>query len=80
LGCVEHSPYDRIMVTATAVECPPSLFGQLSEGGILVIPLGGPDHQMLQAIRRVSGAPQARPLSPCRFVPLLGAEGWPEPM
>jgi protein-L-isoaspartate(D-aspartate) O-methyltransferase len=78
LGCQQRAPYDRIMVTATALRCPPTLFAQLAEGGILVIPLGGPEYQTLQAIRRVDGKPQSMPLSPCRFVPLVGVQGWPE--
>lgn len=78
LGYPEHAPYDRIMVTATSIQYPPTLFAQLAEGGIMVIPLGGQDYQTLQAIRRVDGQPQAVLLSPCRFVPLVGVHGWPE--
>jgi protein-L-isoaspartate(D-aspartate) O-methyltransferase len=78
LGWPDQAPYDRILVTAMATRCPPPLFEQLSEDGILVIPLGSRDYQMLQAIRKVNGAPQATSLSPCRFVPLIGMEGWSE--
>jgi len=77
LGWPGEAPFDRIIVTAAAAECPSSLFGQLQEGGILVIPVGPQDYQTLQAIRKVDGSPQPRTLSPCRFVPLLGAQGWP---
>ncbi len=78
LGCPDHSPFDRIIVTAAAAEYPLTLFDQLEEGGILVIPLGGRDYQTLQAIRKLAGRPQAMNLSACRFVPLVGAYGWPE--
>jgi protein-L-isoaspartate(D-aspartate) O-methyltransferase len=78
LGWPGHAPYDRIIVTAAAAECPPALFEQLVEGGILVIPVGGKDCQTLQAIRKQAGEPQRSNLSPCRFVPLVGAQGWPE--
>ena len=78
LGWPEEAPFDRIIVTAAAAECPSSLFGQLEEEGILVIPVGRQDYQTLQAIRKVEGCPQRRNLSACRFVPLLGAQGWPE--
>ncbi|MFH1264967.1 MAG: protein-L-isoaspartate(D-aspartate) O-methyltransferase [Planctomycetota bacterium] len=77
LGWPDRSPYDRITVTAAAVRCPAALFEQLKEGGILVIPIGGHDYQTLQAIRKVAGEPQSVTLSPCRFVPLVGAQGWP---
>jgi protein-L-isoaspartate(D-aspartate) O-methyltransferase len=78
LGCQRRPVYDRIIVTATAYRCPPPLFAQLAEGGILVIPLGEPEYQMLQAIHQVHGEPQSVPISPCRFVPLVGAQGWAE--
>ena len=77
LGCPGRSPFDRIIVTAAAAEYPPTLFDQLGEGGLLVIPLGGRDYQTLQAIRKVAGQPRTVSLSACRFVPLLGAHGWP---
>jgi len=75
-GCPQRSPFDRIMVTAAAPEYPPALFDQLAEGGILVIPLGGRDYQALQAIHKVAGRPKSRTLSACRFVPLIGTQGW----
>lgn len=76
-GCAEFAPYDRIICTAAAVQLPEPLFGQLVEGGVLVVPLGTTDAQTLQAIRKVNGQPQAIDLSACRFVPLIGAEGRP---
>ena len=78
LGWPARAPYDRIIVTATAAVCPPPLFAQLAEGGILVIPLGGKEHQTLQAIRKEGGEPRVTNISGCRFVPLVGSEGWPE--
>jgi protein-L-isoaspartate(D-aspartate) O-methyltransferase len=77
LGCPERAPYDRIIVTAMAAKCPPPLWGQLAEGGTIVIPLGGKEAQTLQLIRKEAGQPVAANLSACRFVPLIGAEGWP---
>ncbi|MGO8745166.1 MAG: protein-L-isoaspartate(D-aspartate) O-methyltransferase [Thermoguttaceae bacterium] len=76
LGCPDRAPFDRILVTAAAAECPPALFAQLQEGGILVIPLGSPDRQVLQSIRKVGGGPETVELSGCRFVPLIGACDW----
>jgi protein-L-isoaspartate(D-aspartate) O-methyltransferase len=78
LGLREQAPFDRIIVTAAAGSIPPALFEQLAEGGILVIPLGDRESQMLQAIRKVAGQPVVNDLSTCRFVPLVGAQGWPE--
>ena len=78
LGWPAGAPYDRILVAAAAASPPQHLIEQLVPGGILVIPLGGRDHQTLQAIHRVGDKPRMIALSPCRFVPLVGEEGWPE--
>jgi len=76
LGWPPAAPYDRVLVTAAAAQVPPALLEQLVEGGILVIPLGGRDQQVLQAIRKLAEGPVAENLCPCRFVPLVGEEGW----
>jgi protein-L-isoaspartate(D-aspartate) O-methyltransferase len=73
-GWSENAPYDRIVVTAAAQRMPQAIFDQLTEGGLLVIPLGPSEAQVLQAIRKVNGEPAARELSGCRFVPLVGSE------
>ncbi len=78
LGWPAAAPYDRILVAAAAASAPQHLVEQLVPGGILVIPVGDRDHQMLQAIHKVSDGVQIEPLSACRFVPLVGEEGWPE--
>ncbi len=66
------APYDRIIVTAAAADVPPALVEQLAESGILVIPLGDREGQVLEAVRKVNGRMQASALSGCRFVPLVG--------
>ena len=73
LGWPERAPYDRIIVTAAAATCPPSLLAQLAEDGTLVIPLGERDSQTLEVIRKEAGQLHVNSLSPCRFVPLVGA-------
>ena len=78
LGWREDAPYDRILVTATAADCPPALWEQLAEGGTLVMPLGDSNKQTLQSLRKVQGRAVRTTLSGCRFVPLVGAQGWPE--
>lgn len=78
LGWPYRAPHERILVAAAAGRCPPSLFTQLAQGGILVIPVGGHECQSLQAIHKVGPSPKVANLSPCRFVPLIGAEGWHE--
>ncbi len=77
LGCPDRAPFDGIIVTAAASHCPPALFEQVREGGVVVIPIGGRGVQMLEAICKVDAAPRSESLSGCRFVPLIGAQGWP---
>jgi protein-L-isoaspartate(D-aspartate) O-methyltransferase len=78
LGRPDRAPFDRVMVTAMAAECPRALFEQLAEGGLIVIPIGVHEHQVLQAIRKASGKAETDMLTGCRFVPLIGEQGWPE--
>jgi protein-L-isoaspartate(D-aspartate) O-methyltransferase len=70
-GDPARAPFDRIVVTAAAPECPPALFEQLVEGGMLVMPLGGAEHQTLRAMRKIGRASEVWPLCECRFVPLV---------
>jgi protein-L-isoaspartate(D-aspartate) O-methyltransferase len=77
LGWREYSPYDAIVVSAAAPRVPPSLESQLAEGGRLLIPLGGRDEQMLTLLTNRGGRLEGRDITPVRFVPLIGAEGWP---
>lgn len=77
LGVPDRGPYDGIIVTAGAPEVPQTLFQQLREGGRLVIPVGA-GFQVLQTIRKQHGQPQIDQVCECRFVPLIGAEGYPE--
>jgi protein-L-isoaspartate(D-aspartate) O-methyltransferase len=78
LGWPDQAPYDRILVTAAAPTIPTRLLLQLVRGGILVVPVGGRDHQDLLFIRRTLDQPEIQNLGGCLFVPLIGAEGWEE--
>jgi protein-L-isoaspartate(D-aspartate) O-methyltransferase len=71
LGWPEEAPFDRIIVTAGADECPPALWQQLAEGGILVGPFGPLWDQALYAFRKVNGQKHWQLLTSCRFVPLV---------
>lgn len=76
LGWPPDAPYDAIAVAASAPSAPPALLAQLREGGRLVIPLGPPHEQRLARITKTADGAEVRWLGACRFVPLLGAEGW----
>ncbi len=82
-GAPERSGFDAIAVHASAPAAPPSLLSQLRVGGRMVIPLAEPGVDVLTVLSRVgeldleTGAGvSATRLAPCRFVPLLGAEGF----
>ena len=79
LGCPSKGPYDAIIVTAAAPRLPESLLSQLANGGRLVIPVGTLSQQELVQARRTDEGLSLRVLGPCRFVPLLGAEAFPQP-
>jgi len=76
-GLAAHAPFDAIAVSAAAPEIPASLFEQLREGGRLVIPVGPAEAQELQLVRKNEGKPLLTVLEGCRFVPLIGGQGYP---
>lgn len=76
LGWREHAPYDAILVTAGAPNVPEALRSQLAPGGRLLIPVGGKASQTLVRVRRTeSGFDEEKYLN-CRFVKLVGEQGW----
>lgn len=79
VGWPEHAPYEAICVTAGSPQVPPSLQAQLAEGGRLVIPVGDLMLQTLVLVERHGARYNMRDLGGCRFVPLLGKEGWMSP-
>jgi len=78
LGWPEEAPFDRILITAAAPSLPKTLFDQLREGGLLIAPIGDDQLQQLTVIRKVNGKANPRKVMSCRFVPLVGEEGWSE--
>jgi protein-L-isoaspartate(D-aspartate) O-methyltransferase len=71
-GLPEHAPYDRILVAAAAPSIPRPLIEQLAEGGRMIMPVGTPDVQVLQLVRKSQGEIFTSNLEGCRFVPLIG--------
>jgi protein-L-isoaspartate(D-aspartate) O-methyltransferase len=78
LGVPERGPFDAIAVHATAPAPPPALLAQLAEGGCLVVPLEAGDADVLTLMQRQGDRFEAEPITPCRFVPLIGEEGFAE--
>ena len=75
-GIASHAPYDAILVSAAAPSIPKSLLHQLSVGGRMVVPVGPQEAQELQLIRKHKRGAEIHRLEGCRFVPLVGAEGY----
>lgn len=76
LGVPERAPFHAIAVAAAAPRVPESLYDQLLRGGRLVVPIGSrADQRLALVVRTPEGPAEARSM-PCRYVPLLGAEGF----
>ncbi|HEX2345595.1 MAG TPA: protein-L-isoaspartate(D-aspartate) O-methyltransferase [Gaiellaceae bacterium] len=76
LGVPERAPFGAIAVAAAAPAVPPTLYSQLEEGGRLVVPRGSRWGQELVLVVRSEAGPVERASVPCRFVPLIGDEGF----
>ncbi|MGH2923683.1 MAG: protein-L-isoaspartate(D-aspartate) O-methyltransferase [Solirubrobacterales bacterium] len=75
-GLPEKAPFDAIAIHAATPEAPHSLLGQLEPSGTLVVPIATGTADLLTAFHRVNGDIRQEVIGPCRFVPLIGAEGF----
>jgi protein-L-isoaspartate(D-aspartate) O-methyltransferase len=78
LGVPDRAPFDAVAVAAAAPELPRPLYEQLAQGGRIVVPVGRRRAQRLELVVRSPEGPAVLRSVPCRFVPLLGAEGFRE--
>jgi len=82
LGHEAEAPYEAIAVHAAAPGPPRTLLAQLAPGGRLVAPIAEGRDEALIVFSRDRGRGDSfrqRRIAPCRFVPLLGAEGYAAP-
>ncbi len=80
-GVPDRGPFDAIAVHAAAPAPPPALVAQLADGGRMVVPVAGPagheaEGETLMLLRRHGSELETSAITPCRFVPLIGAEGF----
>ncbi len=76
-GVRERAPFEAIAVHAAAPAPPPALLEQLAEGGRLVVPIVADEEtDLLTVLRRRGGEIESETIGPCRFVPLVGEEGF----
>ena len=76
LGLASSAPFDRVIVTAAAPKVPAPLVTQLRDGGILIMPVGAREEQTIVRVERRGTRTVETPLLACRFVKLIGREGW----
>lgn len=76
-GLPAYAPFDRILVTAAALEIPQSLLDQLTVGGVLVVPEGGPlGQKMIRVVRETEDHFQHSEHGHFSFVPLLRGKNY----
>ena len=78
VGWADESPFDAIIVTAGAPKIPNALISQLATGGRMVVPVGDQHTQELIKIYRDEKGIHRSNLGGCRFVKLVGENGWTE--
>ena len=76
MGLPSEAPFDRILATGSLPHAPEELLGQLTEGGIFVGPIGARHSQELVRIVCHANKSERETLCACRFVPLIGEDGW----
>lgn len=77
IGWEDEAPFDAIIVTAGAPQIPEILTDQLASGGRLVIPVGSDtEQQLITIVKNEDGELQRESSVSCRFVPLIGNQGW----
>jgi len=78
-GVPERSPFEAIAIHATAPAPPRTLLAQLADGGRMVVPIAGEGADLLTVFRRAGAELVREEIAPCRFVPLIGEEGFRPP-
>jgi len=73
LGWKEWAPFDKIIITAVALEIPPLLVEQLKVGGKMILPLTNSlgEQYLILLTKSQTGKIELKQLIPVRFVPLL---------
>jgi protein-L-isoaspartate(D-aspartate) O-methyltransferase len=69
-GWPEQAPFDRMLGAAAPREIPPALVEQLTDDGVLVLPVGD-WHQEIKVIQKRGARVESRDVLPVRFVPMI---------
>jgi protein-L-isoaspartate(D-aspartate) O-methyltransferase len=76
IGWAQFAPFDKIIITASTPKFPKSLFNQLKDGGLMILPMGETRNQKLVLIERKGDEAVTSEVGQVSFVPLIGKEGW----
>jgi protein-L-isoaspartate(D-aspartate) O-methyltransferase len=76
LGWRAQAPFDVIVVSAAAPSIPKALTEQLTDGGRLIIPIGGLRRQRLVRVVRRGDRLDESSYGPATFVPLIGRDAF----
>ncbi|HNS12983.1 MAG TPA: protein-L-isoaspartate(D-aspartate) O-methyltransferase [Bacteroidia bacterium] len=76
-GLPAYGPFDRIIITCGAPYIPEELLKQLKIGGVMVIPVGEGEVQVMTTIlKKAEGEFEKHELKNFRFVPMLENREW----
>ncbi|MAD31368.1 MAG: protein-L-isoaspartate O-methyltransferase [Cryomorphaceae bacterium] len=70
-GMPMFAPFDRIIVTCGAPFVPKALLAQLTEGGVMIIPVGEGTQKMVKITKQPDGSFVQKVLGDAAFVPML---------
>lgn len=74
-GLPTYAPFDRVLITAAAPDIPQKLIQQLKPGGIMVIPVGSGNSQIMKRlIKQKDGSVIEEDFDNFSFVPMLGGK------
>lgn len=74
-GLPTYAPFDRVLITAAAPEVPRKLVEQLKIGGMMVLPVGSGDVQIMKRLTKEGGGRLSEEVfDRFSFVPMLGGK------
>ena len=74
-GLPTFAPFDKVLITAAAPEIPQKLIAQMKTGGVMVIPVGSGDVQVMKRlIKQPDGSMLEEVFDRFSFVPMLGGK------
>lgn len=74
-GLPTFAPFDKVIITAAAPFIPPKLIEQMKAGGMMVIPEGTGDYQVMKRIiKQADGSIKEEVYDRFSFVPMLGGK------